>query len=137
MGFSAQEKKQLVATAALEYLRDGMLLGVGTGSTVNALIDQLGPWKPRLRGAVSSSAASTARLRAIGIPVSDLNDIPELELYIDGADEANARRELIKGGGAALTREKIIAAAAQTFVCIVDDTKLVEVLGQLGVIDDA
>ena len=130
MALSAQEKKQRVAAAALEYLREGMLLGVGTGSTVNALIDQLGPWKARLRGAVSSSAASTARLRAIGIPVSDLNDIPELELYIDGADEVNARRELIKGGGAALTREKIIAAAAQTFVCIVDDTKLVEVLGQ-------
>ena len=130
MALSAHEKKQRAAAAALEYLREGMLLGVGTGSTVNALIDQLGPWKARLRGAVSSSAASTARLRAIGIPVSDLNDIPELELYIDGADEVNARRELIKGGGAALTREKIIAAAAQTFVCIVDDTKLVEVLGQ-------
>jgi ribose 5-phosphate isomerase A len=130
MALSAQEKKQRVAGAALEYLREGMLLGVGTGSTVNALIDQLGPWKSRLRGAVSSSAASTSRLRAIDIPVFDLNDIPELELYVDGADEANARRELIKGGGAALTREKIIAAAARTFVCIVDDTKLVDVLGQ-------
>jgi ribose 5-phosphate isomerase A len=130
MALSAQEKKQRVAGAALDYLREGMLLGVGTGSTVNALIDQLGPWKSRLRGAVSSSEASTARLRAIGIPVFELNDNPELELYIDGADEANARRELIKGGGGALTREKIIAAAARTFVCIVDDSKLVDVLGQ-------
>ena len=130
MALSAQEKKQRVAGAALDYLREGMLLGVGTGSTVNALIDQLGPWKLRLRGAVSSSEASTARLRAIGIPVFELNDNPELELYIDGADEANARRELIKGGGGALTREKIIAAAARTFVCIVDDSKLVDVLGQ-------
>jgi len=130
MALSAQDKKQRVAGAALQYLREGMLLGVGTGSTVNALIDQLGPWKSRLRGAVSSSEASTSRLRAIGIPVLELNDSPELELYIDGADEANARRELIKGGGAALTREKIIAAAAHTFICIVDDSKLVEVLGQ-------
>jgi ribose 5-phosphate isomerase A len=130
MALSAQEKKQRVAGAALDFLREGMLLGVGTGSTVNALIDQLGPWKSRLRGAVSSSEASTARLRAIGIPVFELNDHPELELYVDGADEANARRELIKGGGAALTREKIIASAARTFVCIVDDSKLVDVLGQ-------
>ncbi|HKC16419.1 MAG TPA: ribose-5-phosphate isomerase RpiA [Steroidobacteraceae bacterium] len=130
MALSAQEKKQRVAGAALDFLREGMLLGVGTGSTVNALIDQLGPWKSRLRGAVSSSEASTARLRTIGIPVFELNDHPELELYVDGADEANARRELIKGGGAALTREKILASAARTFVCIVDDSKLVDVLGQ-------
>ncbi len=99
-------------------------------STVNALIDQLGPWKTRLRATVSSSAASTARLHAIGIPVFDLNEVPELGLYIDGADEANPRRELIKGGGAALTREKIIAAAAHRFLCIVEDTKLVDVLGR-------
>jgi ribose 5-phosphate isomerase A len=127
---SAQEKKQRVAAAALEYLRDDMVLGVGTGSTVNALIDQLAPWKARLRGAVSSSEASSVRLRALGIPVLDLNDVPDLGLYIDGADEANGQRELIKGGGAALTREKIIAAAARRFVCIVDDSKLVEVLGR-------
>lgn len=130
MALSAQEKKQRVASAALDYLRDGMVLGVGTGSTVNALIDQLGPWKARLRGAVSSSSATTARLRAIDIPVFELNEVPELGLYIDGADEANPRRELIKGGGAALTQEKIIAAAAHSFVCIVDDTKLVDVLGR-------
>jgi ribose 5-phosphate isomerase A len=130
MALSAQEKKQQVAIAALDLLRDGMVLGIGTGSTVNALIDLLAPWKTRLRGAVSSSTASTERLRTLGIPVLDLNEVPDLGIYIDGADEANARRELIKGGGAALTREKIIAAAARTFVCIVDDSKLVEVLGQ-------
>jgi ribose 5-phosphate isomerase A len=130
MALSAQQKKQQVAAAALEYLREDTVLGVGTGSTVNALIDLLGPWSKRLRGAVSSSEASSARLRALGIPVLDLNEVPDLGLYIDGADEANPRRELIKGGGAALTREKIIAAAARTFICIVDDTKLVDVLGR-------
>jgi ribose 5-phosphate isomerase A len=130
MPLSAQEKKQRVAAAALEFLRDDMVLGVGTGSTVNALIEQLAPWKSRLRGAVSSSEASSARLLALGIPVLDLNDVPDLGLYIDGADEANPDRELIKGGGAALTREKIIAAAARRFVCIVDDSKLVDVLGR-------
>ncbi|MDE2220111.1 MAG: ribose-5-phosphate isomerase RpiA [Gammaproteobacteria bacterium] len=111
-------------------MREGMVLGVGTGSTVNALIDRLGPWRHRLRGAVSSSEASSAKLRALGIPVLDLNEVPDLALYIDGADEANPRRELIKGGGAALTREKIVAAAARRFVCIVDDTKLVDTLGR-------
>ena len=130
MALSPQEKKQRVAAAALEFLRDDMVLGVGTGSTVNAMIEQLAPWKARLRGAVSSSEASSARLRALGIPVLDLNDVPDLALYIDGADEANPDRELIKGGGAALTREKIIAAAARRFVCIVDDSKLVDVLGR-------
>ena len=130
MALSALEKKQQVATAALNLLRDGMVLGVGTGSTVNALIDLLAPWKTRLRGAVSSSTASTTRLQALGIPVFDLNEVPDLAIYIDGADEANPARELIKGGGAALTREKIVAAAARTFVCIVDDSKLVEVLGR-------
>ena len=130
MALSAQDKKQQVAAAALSLLRDGMVLGVGTGSTVNALIDLLPPWKTRLRGAVSSSSASSARLQSVGIPVLDLNEVSDLSLYIDGADEANPRRELIKGGGAALTREKIIAAAAARFVCIIDDSKLVEVLGQ-------
>jgi len=130
MALSAQEKKQQVAIAALNLLRDGMVLGVGTGSTVNALIDLLPAWKTRLRGAVSSSSASTERLQTLGIPVLDLNQVSDLGIYIDGADEANPRRELIKGGGAALTREKIIASAARTFVCIVDDSKLVEVLGR-------
>ncbi len=125
-----QEKKQRAAAAALDHLRDGMVLGVGTGSTVNAFIEQLAPWRTRLAGAVSSSEASTARLRALGIPVLDLNEVDGLGVYVDGADEANPRRELIKGGGAALTREKIVAAAARTFVCIIDDSKLVPVLGR-------
>ena len=125
-----QQMKRRVAAAALEYLADGMVLGVGTGSTVNALLDQLGPWVGRLRGAVSSSEASTARLRTLGIPVLDLNEIDGLGLYIDGADEANSRLQLIKGGGAALTREKIVAAAARIFVCIADETKLVATLGR-------
>jgi ribose 5-phosphate isomerase A len=130
MALSAQEKKQQAAIAALNMLRDGMVIGVGTGSTVNALIDLLPAWKTRLRGAVSSSSASTERLQTLGIPVLDLNQVSDLGIYIDGADEANPRRELIKGGGAALTREKIIAAAARTFVCIADDSKLVDVLGR-------
>jgi ribose 5-phosphate isomerase A len=125
-----QQMKRRVAAAALEYLADGMVLGVGTGSTVNALLDQLGPWVGRLRGAVSSSEASTTRLRALGVPVLDLNEVDGLGLYIDGADEANARLQLIKGGGAALTREKIVAAAARTFVCIADESKLVATLGR-------
>jgi len=125
-----QEKKQRAAAAALVHLRDGMVLGVGTGSTVNAFIDQLAPWRDRLAGAVSSSDASSTRLRALGIPLLDLNDVDGLGVYVDGADEANPHRELIKGGGAALTREKIVAAAARTFICIVDDSKLVPVLGR-------
>jgi ribose 5-phosphate isomerase A len=123
-------RKTRVARAALEFLREGTILGVGTGSTVNALIEQLGPWRGRLAGAVSSSEASSARLGALGIPVLDLNDVAELDLYIDGADEATRARHLIKGGGAALTREKIVAAAARNFVCIIDDTKLVDTLGR-------
>ncbi len=95
-----------------------MILGVGTGSTVNAMLDQLEPWVARLQGAVSSSEGSTARLRQLGITVLDLNEVESLGVYIDGADEANAHLQLIKGGGAALTREKIIAAAAHRFICI-------------------
>jgi ribose 5-phosphate isomerase A len=125
-----QEMKRRVAAAAIEYLQEGMVLGVGTGSTVNALLDQLAPWAGRLQGAVSSSEASTSRLRTLGIPVLDLNDVDGLGLYIDGADETNSRLQLIKGGGAALTREKIVAAAARTFVCIADETKLVATLGR-------
>jgi ribose 5-phosphate isomerase A len=123
-------RKTRVARAALEFLRAGTILGVGTGSTVNALIDQLEPWRGRLKGAVSSSAASSARLKALGIPLFDLNEVSGIELYIDGADEATRARHLIKGGGAALTREKIVAAAARQFVCIVDDTKMVDTLGR-------
>lgn len=125
-----QELKRQVGAAALQYITDGMILGVGTGSTVNAMIEQLGPWVPRLQGAVSSSRESTARLEALGIPVLDLNEVGSLGLYIDGADEANHDLQLIKGGGAALTREKIIAAAATTFVCIADESKLVTRLGR-------
>ncbi len=124
------QMKRRVAAAALEFLEDGMVLGVGTGSTVNAMLDQLGPWAPRLRGAVSSSEESSRRLRELGVMVLDLNEIDSLGLYIDGADEANDRLELIKGGGAALTREKIIAAVARRFVCIVDESKLVQSLGR-------
>jgi ribose 5-phosphate isomerase A len=124
------EKKKRAALAAIEYLEEGTVIGVGTGSTVNQFIDALGSWRGRLRGAVSSSEASTARLRAIGIDVLDLNDVGSLGLYVDGADEATRDRHLIKGGGGALTREKIVAGASQRFVCIADDSKLVECLGR-------
>jgi ribose 5-phosphate isomerase A len=129
MGISAREKKRQAALAATEFLRDEMILGVGTGSTVDALIDLLPAWSHRLRGAVSSSEASSRRLRELGIPLFDLNEVEQLDLYIDGADEATRDRCLIKGGGAALTREKIVAAAATRFVCIIDDSKLVDRLG--------
>lgn len=122
--------KQAAAAAAMEWVRDGMIVGVGTGSTVNLFIDQLAAFRGRVAGAVSSSEASTARLRAAGIEVLDLNTTGDLELYVDGADETNAHRQLIKGGGGALTREKIVAAAAKRFVCIVDESKVVEVLGR-------
>jgi len=130
MALSASDKKQRAAAAALEQLGEATLVGIGTGSTVNALIAQLRSRPHRLQGAVSSSETSSALLRELGIPVLDLNQVPQLDLYIDGADEANPRRELIKGGGAALTREKIVAAAARRFVCIIDDSKLVDVLGR-------
>ncbi len=123
-------KKRQVARAALALVPEGTTLGIGTGSTVNLFIEALAEHPGRIRNAVSSSEASSARLRAIGIPVLELNDLPGLDLYIDGADEANPARQLIKGGGAALTREKIVAAAAQRFICIVDETKLVATLGK-------
>lgn len=121
--------KQAAARAALEYVKPGEVLGVGTGSTVNFLIDELAANKIRIAGAVSSSDGSSRRLEAAGFEVLDLNDVGDIETYIDGADETNARRQLIKGGGAALTREKIIAAAAHRFVCIADAGKLVDTLG--------
>lgn len=130
MSEQQQQLKRLVAAEALHWLEEGMILGVGTGSTVNALLDQLAPWANRLKGAVSSSEASTARLHALGIPVLDLNQVESLGLYVDGADESDHQLHLIKGGGAALTREKIIAAAAHTFVCIADESKLVNTLGR-------
>lgn len=122
--------KLAAARAALQFIDEDMIVGIGTGSTVNHLIDEIATRRMRLRGAVSSSEASTARLRSAGIEVLDLNRTGDLELYIDGADETDAHRRLIKGGGAALTREKIVAAASRRFVCIVDESKQVDVLGQ-------
>jgi ribose 5-phosphate isomerase A len=123
------ENKRRAAEAALPYIEAGMVLGIGTGSTVNQLIDALKDRKIQLSGAVSSSRQTSEKLRAAGIPELDLNTAGDLSLYIDGADEATRDGVLIKGGGAALTREKVVAAAASRFVCIVDDTKLVQVLG--------
>jgi len=125
----ANEKKRRAGEAALRYVRDGMLIGIGTGSTVNCFIDALAVRGMRIAAAVSSSNASTARLQAAGFKVVELNEAGTLELYVDGADEATRDRHLIKGGGAALTREKIVAAASRQFVCIADDTKLVARLG--------
>jgi len=130
MTLDAQEKKKQAALAALDYVREGMILGVGTGSTVNAFIDALVESGKHLEGAVSSSNASTARLTDHGIKVIDLNEVGSLDVYVDGADESTRAKHLIKGGGAALTREKIIAAASKQFICIVDDSKLVATLGK-------
>ena len=124
------EAKQLAAVAALAHVRDDMMVGVGTGSTVNLFIDALASAKLRIRGAISSSEASTARLRRAGIEVVDLNSADAPEVYIDGADEADSHLRLIKGGGGALTREKIVAAASTRFICIVDESKVVDVLGK-------
>jgi ribose 5-phosphate isomerase A len=121
--------KQAAARAALEFVEAGKVLGVGTGSTVNFLIEELATRGVKLAGTVSSSNESTRRLQAAGYPVLDLNDVGEIDTYIDGADETNPGRQLIKGGGAALTREKIIAAASRRFVCIADEGKLVDTLG--------
>lgn len=126
---SAEDNKRRAARAALEWLADARIVGVGTGSTVNHFIDALKDIRGRLDGAVSSSEASTQRLKALGIPVLDLNAIDELPVYVDGADQANRHLQLIKGGGGALTREKIVAAVSQQFLCIVDDSKLAGVLG--------
>jgi len=137
----ADELKRAAALAALDLVEPGIVLGVGTGSTVNHLIDALPRIGGMLRGAVASSRGTEERLRRQGIPLLDLNEVGELPLYVDGADEANPRRELIKGGGAALTREKIVAQASQRFACIVDESKLVERLGAfplpIEVIDQA
>jgi ribose 5-phosphate isomerase A len=126
---SADRKKQLAAAAALAYVHDDEIIGIGTGSTVNHFIDALAARRVRIRGAVSSSESSTARLRQHGFEVLDLNATGDLDVYVDGADEADPQLHLIKGGGAALTREKIVAAVSRRFVCIVDDSKLVDVLG--------
>ena len=122
--------KQRAAEKAMDYVEDGMIVGVGTGSTVAYFIDALAAWKDRIAGAVSSSEQSTARLQAHGIEVLDLNAAGTLSLYVDGADECDPHKRLIKGGGAALTREKIIAEASERFVCIIDPSKQVDVLGR-------
>ena len=124
------EAKRLAAVKAIDYVEDGMIVGVGTGSTVAYFIDALAPWRDRIAGAVSSSEQSTARLKSHGIEVIDLNAAGTLSLYVDGADECDPHKRLIKGGGAALTREKIIAEASKTFVCIVDPSKQVPILGK-------
>ena len=123
-------KKQRAAEAALEFVRDGAIVGVGTGSTVNFFIEGLAALRHRIAGAVSSSTASTQRLTAHGIAVLDLNATGELEMYVDGADEATRELHLIKGGGGALTREKVVAAASRRFGCIVDEQKVVARLGR-------
>lgn len=124
------ELKKLAAEKAMDYVEDGMVVGVGTGSTVAYFINALAARKDRIAGAVSSSEQSTARLRAHGIEVLDLNATGPLPLYVDGADECDPHKRLIKGGGAALTREKIIAEASARFVCIIDPSKQVDVLGR-------
>lgn len=130
--FTQDELKTMVAQAALHYVVAGQLIGVGTGSTVNKFIDALASMRRPIRGAVSSSQASTLRLRAAGIEVFDCNEVGELSLYVDGADEIDPRGYMIKGGGAALTREKIVAAQSQRFVCIADESKLVDILGRFA-----
>ncbi len=126
------ELKQAVARAAIEYVVDGEIIGVGTGSTANFFIDELAKIKHRIKGAVASSEATAARLAGHGIAVFDLNEVPEIAVYIDGADEINAAGAMIKGGGAALTREKIVASVSRQFVCIADGSKLVDVLGKFA-----
>ncbi|WP_282176942.1 ribose-5-phosphate isomerase RpiA [Vibrio nereis] len=124
------EMKKEAGWAALKYVEKDSIVGVGTGSTVNHFIDALGTIKDDIKGAVSSSEASTEKLKGLGIEVFDCNEVAKLDVYVDGADEINATRDMIKGGGAALTREKIVAAISDKFICIVDDTKAVDVLGQ-------
>lgn len=123
------ELKALVGQEALQYVTPGEIVGVGTGSTVNKFIDALASIKDQIVGAVSSSEASTARLKALGIAVFEANEVGELSVYIDGADEIDAQGHMVKGGGAALTREKIVAAQSRRFVCIADESKLVKTLG--------
>ncbi len=124
------EMKQAVAKAALEYVESGTIIGIGTGSTANYFIDYLASIKHKIEGTVASSNASTERLKKHGIQVFDLNSVSEISVYVDGADESNRHLHLIKGGGGALTREKIVAAASRKFVCIADESKLVDVLGK-------
>jgi ribose 5-phosphate isomerase A len=129
VAMTQDELKALAARAALEYVPGGEIIGVGTGSTVNKFIDGLALIRERVPGAVSSSKVSTARLKALGIPVFSLDEVDELAVYVDGADEIDPRGYMVKGGGGALTREKIVAAQARRFVCVADDSKRVDVLG--------
>ncbi len=124
------EMKKAAAQAALEYVEPGMIVGIGTGSTANHFIDLLATIKGKIDGTVASSVASEERLKSHGIPVMDLNNAGQLSIYVDGADESDHHLNLIKGGGGALTREKIVAAASDKFVCIADETKLVDILGK-------
>ncbi|QQX81225.1 ribose-5-phosphate isomerase RpiA [Shewanella sp. KX20019] len=124
------EMKKAAGWAALQYVEKDSIVGVGTGSTVNHFIDALATMKAEIEGAVSSSEASTEKMKALGIPVYDLNSVDDLSVYVDGADEINGHMDMIKGGGAALTREKIVAAVAEKFICIVDNTKQVDILGE-------
>ncbi|HIF50547.1 MAG TPA: ribose-5-phosphate isomerase RpiA [Thiotrichaceae bacterium] len=127
---SQDDKKREVAKAAVSYIEDDTIVGVGTGSTVNFFIEELAKIKGRIDGAVSSSVASEKLLKQLHIPVLQLNSVIEIPVYVDGADEATEHRHLIKGGGGALTREKIVAAASKQFVCIIDDSKMVPMLGE-------
>ncbi len=127
---SQDESKRQAANTALSYLKDGIALGVGTGSTVDLFIELLAPHAARFNAVVSSSERSTRRLAAVGISAADLAEVGDLDLYVDGADEATKQRHLLKGGGGALTREKIVAASSRRFVCMIDDTKLVPTLGR-------
>lgn len=130
MTLSADEMKKAAAAAALEYVEPGMIVGIGTGSTANHFIDLLAGIKGKIDGTVASSEASAERLRGHGIAVMELNQTGDLALYVDGADESNHQLHLIKGGGGALTREKIVAGASEKFICIADDSKLVDILGK-------
>ena len=133
LSFMTQDElKQAVARAAIDYVVDGEIIGVGTGSTANFFIDELATIKDRIKGTVASSEATAARLRGHGIAVFDLNDVEDIAVYIDGADEITASGAMIKGGGAALTREKIVASVSRQFVCIADGSKLVDVMGKFA-----
>jgi ribose 5-phosphate isomerase A len=124
------ELKQAVARAAVDYVPEGEIIGVGTGSTANFFIDELAKMRGKIKGTVASSEATAARIRAHGIPVFDLNEVESMPIYIDGADEITRQGSMIKGGGAALTREKVVASAAKRFICIADGSKLVDTLGR-------
>ena len=126
-------EKKAAASAALQFIEEGMIIGVGTGSTVEQFLDLLQPVKQKIEGAVASSIATANKLKALCIPLLDLNSVTDLPIYIDGADEVNAARQMIKGGGGALTREKIIATVAKKFVCMVDQSKVVDLLGEFPV----